>query len=371
MLNFQLSDKQETLKQQARKFALEEVLPVSWDADESDDIPISVLKKAAEEGLMNTSIPKIYGGRDLGLVETALITEEIASACPGIATSIFDNSLGAEPIILSDNEGAKQKYLPQISQNFKLICFATSEIAMGSDVSGIKCRTEMNGGDYLLNGNKFWVTNGGIADFITVFATTDPKLKHEGICAFLVEKDWDGVKTGIPIPKMGQRSSNTAALSFENVAVPRLNVLAGPGEGFALAMKTFSRTRPMIGAFAVGAARSAMEFAIEHVKKRKAFGMTLSNFQSLQFKIAEMFQKVETARLLVLKSAWEADQFRDPTVSASIAKMYATESAWEVVDEALQMFGGGTDTPRCFPLKNFSVICVCIEFMKVPVKSNG
>lgn len=155
---------------------------------------------------------------------------------------------------------------------------------------------------------------------------------------------------GEPIPKMGQRCSNTAALSFHNVRVPAENVIAEPGKGFVLAMKTFSRTRPMIGAFAVGAARSAMEFAISYVKKRKAFGTKIVNFQSLQFKIAEMFQKIETARLLVHKAAWEADNLPDPTISASVAKMYATEAAWEVVDEALQILGGFGYT-KMFPVE--------------------
>lgn len=350
MLDFSLSDAQIALRKEARKFALEEVLPMAWSADEADEVPLEVLEKAFHRGMMNSDIPKAYGGRGLGLVESAIITEEIAGACPGIATSVFDNSLGMEPILLSDNGPAKEKYLRQVAEDFKLICFATSEVTMGSDVSSIKCRAEKQGDDYILNGTKFWITNAGVADFMTVFATTDPKAKHEGICAFVVEKDWEGVRTGLPIPKLGQRSSNTAALAFDSVRVPGENVLAGPGEGFVLAMKTFARTRPMIGAFAVGAARSAMEFAISYVKNRRAFGESLSGFQALQFKLAEMFQKVETSRLLVLKAAWEADQGGDPTLSASIAKMVATESAWEVADEALQLFGGFGYT-KMFPIE--------------------
>lgn len=350
MLGFQLSDAQEKIKQNARNFALKEVLPVAWHYDEKDDIPVHVLKKAFKAGVMNTDIPKAYGGLGYGLLEGALITEEISSACPGIATSIFDNSLGMEPILLSDNEAAKEKYLADVANHFKVICFATSEATMGSDVSAIKCRARKDGDDYILNGTKFWITNGGIADYMTVFATIDPKQKHDGICAFVVEKDWEGVQSGDHIPKMGQRCSNTAALSFKDVRIPKENVIAPPGKGFVLAMKTFSRTRPMIGAFAVGAARSAMEFAIEYVKKRQAFGMKIINFQSLQFKIAEMYQKIETARLLVHKAAWEADAQKDPTISASIAKMYATEAAWQVVDDALQLFGGYGYT-KMFPIE--------------------
>lgn len=352
MLNFRLSDEQEKLRREARRFALEEVLPAAWYYDEADAVPMGILEKAFDRGLMNTDIPPKWGGKGLGLVEAALITEEIAAACPGVATSLFDNSLGMEPLFLCGNEAVQKKYLPKIAQEFKLMCFATSEPTMGSDVSGIRCRAEKTGEDYLLNGTKYWITNGGVADYMTVFATVDPKLKHEGICAFVVERDWPGVSSGRAIPKMGQRCSNTTALHFKDVRVPKENVVAMPGEGFALAMKTFSRTRPIIGAFAVGAARSCMEFAIDYVKRRKAFGVPIANFQSLQFKIAEMYQKIETSRLLVWKSAWEADHGMDPTLSASIAKLYATEAAMEVASEALQVFGGYGYT-RMFPIEKF------------------
>ncbi|MDP1992153.1 MAG: acyl-CoA dehydrogenase family protein, partial [Syntrophales bacterium] len=195
-----------------------------------------------------------------------------------------------------------------------------------------------------------WITNAGVADYMAVFATIDPEKQHEGIGAFLVEKDWEGVFVGKPIPKLGQRCSNTAGLHFKNVRVPKQNIIAEPGKGFVLAMKTFSRTRPIIGAFAVGAARSAMEYAIDYAKKRKAFGTRLSNFEAIQFKLAEMYQKVETSRLLVWKGAWEADNGIDPTISASIAKFYATEAAMEVVNEALQIFGGYGYT-KMFPIE--------------------
>jgi acyl-CoA dehydrogenase len=185
---------------------------------------------------------------------------------------------------------------------------------------------------------------------MTVFATTDPESKHEGIGAFLVERDWEGVSTGKAIPKLGQRCSNTTALHFKDVRVPAENVIAPPGKGFVLAMKTFSRTRPIIGAFAVGAARSAMEYAIDYAKRRKAFGMPLSGFQAIQFKLAEMYQKVETSRLLVRLSAWEADQGLDPTLSASITKFYSTEAALETVNDAMQILGGYGYT-RMFPLE--------------------
>ncbi len=350
MLDFTLTEEQEKLREKARDFALKTVLPSAWYYDEQDRIPVHILRKAHELGLMNGDIPVKYGGLGLGLIDTAVITEEIAAASPGIATSIFDNSLGMEPVLLSSREDIKERLLPDIAKNFRLVCFATSEPLAGSDVAGIRCTAEKKGDDYILNGTKFWITNAGIAEYMTVFATADPEKKHGGICAFLVHRDQEGVTVGKNIPKMGQRSSNTAGWNFKNVRITKDNVLAEPGEGFALAMRTFSRTRPMIGAFAVGAARSAMEYAIDYAKKRRAFGGKLSSFQSIQSKIAEMYQKVETSRLLVLKSAWEADRGIDPTVDASIAKFYATESAMQVVNDALQIFGGYGYT-KYFPLE--------------------
>ncbi len=350
MLDFSLSAPQVKLRQKARDFAREEVLPVAWHYDRRNELPLQVLEKAFKAGLMNADVPKRFGGKGLGMLESVLVTEEIAAACPGLATSIFDNSLGLEPIVLSENEAAKQKYLPEIARNFRLICFATSEPTMGSDVAAIRCRATPDGDGFRLDGTKFWVTNGGVADFMTVFATIDPQSRHEGIAAFVVEKKWAGVSVGRHIPKLGQRSSNTTALHSENVRVPEENVLARPGKGFVLAMKTFARTRPVIGAFAVGAARSAMEYAIDYARKRKTFGSPIADNQAIQFKFAEMYQRVETARLLTWKAAWEADQGRDPTIAASVAKFYATEAALKVVNDALQVLGGFGYT-RMFPLE--------------------
>jgi acyl-CoA dehydrogenase len=242
------------------------------------------------------------------------------------------------------------KYFPKILNDFKLICFATSEPTMGSDVAGIRCQAKRDGDDFILNGTKYWITNGGLADYLSVFASIDPDSRHEGICAFLVERAWDGVSIGRKIPKLGQRGSNTVGVHFKDVRVPHENVLAPPGQGFMLAMQTFARTRPAIGAFAVGTARSAMEYAIDYAKKRHAFGTSIANFQAIQQKIAEMYQKVETSRLLVWKAAWEADNGMDPTIAASIAKFYSTEAALEVANEALQILGGYGYT-KMFPVE--------------------
>jgi acyl-CoA dehydrogenase len=340
MLEFNITPEQEKLRLEARRFAIREILPIAWVYDKRDETPLQLIRKSFDAGFINTNIPREYGGKGYGLLEAALMTEEFAAACPGLATSIFDNSLGLEPVILSENSPLKTKYLTEIAKEFKLICFATSEPTMGSDVSGIQCLAQEQDDHYILNGTKYWITNAGLADYMVIFATVDPKSSHEGICAFLVEKEWEGVRVGRPIPKMGQRCSNTAGINLKDVKVPKENMLAPPGEGFVMAMRTFSRTRSVIGAFATGAARAAMEYALDYSKKRHVFGSKISNFQAVQFKLAEMYQKVETARLLTWKGAWEADNGMDPTVTASMAKFYASEIALEVVNEALQIFGG-------------------------------
>ncbi len=352
MLGFDLTPEQEELRVKAREFARKEVLPRAWAWEETDEVPVHVLEKAWEAGIMSTDIPTQYGGKGYGLIESAILTEELAAACPGLATSIFDSSLGMAPLQMCENEPLRQRIFTEAASRFTLIAFATSEPSMGSDVAGMHCRARKEGDGYVLNGTKFWITNGGIAKYFTIFATTDPKDKHGGIGAFLVERDMPGVSTSPPIPKLGQRTSNTAGVRLKDVYVPMANVLAEPGKGFLLAMKTFSVTRPIIGSFAVGAARSAMEFALDYARKRHAFGAKLGDFQAIQFKIAEMYQKVETARLLTWKAAWEAMQGKDATVTASIAKMYATEAGQEVVDMAVQIFGGYGYT-RFFPIEKF------------------
>ncbi len=339
-MDFSLTEEQKALQQKARNFAINEVLPVAKKYDESEEFPMPVIKKAWEEGLLNLGIPKQYGGLGYGLIESCIVVEEISSACPGMATSIFDNNLGAEPIIIGGNEEQKTRILGELIKEFKLIAFATSEPTMGSDVAGMKCKAEKDGDEYILNGAKFWITNGGFADYITVFATEDPEKKHKGIAAFIVDTKAEGVKLGKHIPKLGQRASNTVAVSLKNVRIPKDNVLAKPGRGFVVAMQTFAHTRPAIGAFAVGCARSAMEYSIDYAQKREAFGRPISNYQAIQQKIADMYKDIEAARLLTYKAAWEADQGLDNNMSSAVAKAFASDVAMRVTTEAIQVYGG-------------------------------
>jgi acyl-CoA dehydrogenase len=328
------------LQQKAREFAIREILPVARKYDEAEEFPFDVLKKAHAEGLLNLGIPKKYGGPGYGLIDACIVVEEASAACPGIATSLFDNNLGAEPIVIGGNEEQKQRILGELVNEFKLIAFATSEPTMGSDVAGMKCKAVKDGDDFILNGTKFWITNGGVADYVTVFATVDPEKKHKGIAAFIVPTDTEGVKLGKHIPKLGQRSSNTSSVVLKDVRVKKENVLAKPGRGFVLAMQTFAHTRPAIGAFAVGCARSAMEYSIDYMKKREVFGRPIERYQAIQFKIADMYKNIEAARLLTYKAAWEADQGMDNNLSSACAKAFASDVAMEVTTEAIQIFGG-------------------------------
>jgi len=339
-MDFNLTEEQKALQQKARDFAIREVLPVARKYDESEEFPLPVIKKAWEEKLLNLGIPRKYGGQGYGLLDACLVVEEMSSACPGMATSIFDNNLGAEPIVIGGNEEQKERILGELINEPKLIAFATSEPTMGSDVAGMKCRAEKDGEEYILNGAKFWITNGGYADYITVFATADPEKKHKGIGAFIVDTKTEGVKLGKHIPKLGQRSSNTVAVALKNVRIPKENVLAKPGRGFVLGMQTFAHTRPAIGAFAVGCARSAMEYSIDYAQKREAFGRPIANYQVIQEKIANMYKDIEAARLLTYKAAWEADQGLDNNMSSAIAKAFASDVAMNVTTEAVQIYGG-------------------------------
>jgi acyl-CoA dehydrogenase len=349
-MDFHLTEEQKKLQQKARDFALNEILPVINYFDENDTMPVFLIKKANEAGLRSLEVPVKWGGHGLGLLENAIVTEEIAAACAGMSTSIFGTSLGTEPLLLCNNEAAKEKYFPIITKEGKIVSFATSEQTMGSDVGSMRCTAIPDGDDFRLNGTKYWITNAGYADYCSVFATIDPKTPYKGIGCFFVDMKKEGVKTGEHIPKMGQRTSNTTAIKFDNYRVKAEDVLALPGDGFGLAMNTFTHTRPIIGSFAVGAARSCLDFSIEYVKKRKAFGQRLSDFQNTQFKLAEMYQKVFTSRLMVYYSAWEIDNGMDGLTSASMTKFYASEAAYEVGTQALQFMAGYGYT-KLYPLE--------------------
>jgi acyl-CoA dehydrogenase len=340
MIDFTLTKEQIELRNSARAFAQEYMLPYAHYYDKTGEFPRPIMQKCWEAGLMNLAIPKEFGGQGLGILEQCLVVEEMAAGCAGMTTSIYVNSLGAEPILVAGTDEQKEKYLKPLTESLKFISFACSEPGMGSDVAGIKTLVERDGDNYVLNGSKFWITNAPHADTFTVFASLDPSKRHKALCAFIVDADSPGLKTGRPVEKMGHRASTTTSVILRNVKVPAENMLGSEGEGFKIAMKTFSMTRPAIAAFATGLARSAMEYAREYVGKREVFSEKLQNFEVIQFKLAEMFMKIEAARLMYLKAAWTTDFDGDSTIPASAAKAFATDVAMEVASEAVQIYGG-------------------------------
>jgi acyl-CoA dehydrogenase len=340
MVDFNLTKEQIDLQNRARKFAQEYMIPYAHYYDKTGEFPRSIIKKCWEAGLMNLAIPEEYGGLGLGAIEQCITVEEMAAGCAGMTTSIYVNSLGAEPILIAGNDEQKEKYLRPLIKDLKFVSFACSEPGMGSDVAGIKTRVEKDGDHYILNGSKFWITNAPHADYFTVFASLDPSQRHKALCAFIVDADTPGVKTGRPVEKMGHRASTTSSVMFRDAKVPAENLLGEEGKGFRVAMQTFSKTRPSIAAFATGLARSAMEYAREYVNRREAFNQKLRDFQAIDFKLADMYANIEAARLLYLKAAWAADNGMDPTIPASVAKVMATETAMEVAHQAVQVHGG-------------------------------
>ncbi|MFX1540289.1 MAG: acyl-CoA dehydrogenase family protein [Promethearchaeota archaeon] len=343
MINFQLTDDQLALQEKAREFAINEVLPVSQHYDQTGEFPREVIAKAHKAGLMNLGIPKDYGGPDYGSLDSVLVVEEFAAACAGMTTSIYVNDLGLAPIILGGSEAQKQKWLPPLTKELRFVSFATSEPGMGSDVAGIKCSYERKDDNFILNGNKFWITNGNHADLFVIFARKKGTQRHAGLSAFIVPANTEGLSTGKPLKKLGHRASDTAAVILRNVKVPVENLLSTEGMGFLLAMMTFVKTRPAIGAMATGLARSAMEYAINYAKQREAFGKKISSFQAIQDMAADMYARIEAIRLLTWKAAWMVDQKTDgniTNVASSCAKLVGAEDAMKIVTDALQIYGG-------------------------------
>ena len=277
MIDFSLTEDQHKLQKKARDFAQEFMIPYASYYDKTGEFPRPIIEKCWKAGLMNLGIPKEYGGAGLGILEQCLVVEELAAGCAGMTTSIYVNTLGAEPILIAGNKDQKEKYLRPLIDDLKFVSFACSEPYMGSDVAGIRTKVRKEGDYYILNGSKFWITNAPYADYFTVFASLNPSQRHKALCAFIVDADTPGVKTGPPVHKMGHKASATSSVIFKDAKVPAENLLGVEGKGFPIAMKTFAMTRPAIAAFATGLARAAMEYARAYVSKREAFKQKLLN----------------------------------------------------------------------------------------------
>ncbi len=338
MLNFMLSPEQKMLRELAHEFAEKEIKPVAEYYDRHDEFPWPVIRKAQENGLFSVNIPEAYGGPGMSLLEECILNEELAWACSGIQTSLMLNSLAALPILIAGNEDQKRRYLTRMAAG-TMAAYCVTEPGAGSDVAGIKTFAERRGDRYILNGTKTWITNGPVADIFVVFAKTDREARHEGISAFIVERAW-GVKTGKPLPKMGQHASKTSEVFFEDVEVPVENRLGPEGSGFLTAMKVFDSSRPAVAAAAVGVARRAFEEATAYAKTRMAYGKPIIAQQGVSFMLADMAMNIEAGRLLAYQAAWLLDNGYPNTMQAAYAKAFCADMCMKVTTDAVQVFGG-------------------------------
>jgi acyl-CoA dehydrogenase len=339
VVDLTLTDEQKDLRDLAHSFAEKDIRKVAWDYDKDGTWPQDIIEKAWEIGLMNTHVAEEYGGPGLDYLSGCLIEEEMGWGCSGIGTSLMANGLASSPVGLGGSEGVKKKYLGMLTEAPKLASFCLTEPDAGSDVSGMKTTATKKGDKYVINGSKCFITNGGYADWFTVYAKTDKDAGHRGISAFVVPKD-DTVTVDKKEDKLGQRASNTATITFNETEIPAENLLGEENHGFKLAMMTLDRTRPGVAAMAVGIARAALEFASDYSKERVQFGVPIAMHQAVAFMIADMATKVEAARLLVWQSAVLLDQGHRNTLAASHAKRFAADSAMEVTTDAVQVYGG-------------------------------
>ncbi|NWU50739.1 ACADM protein, partial [Dromas ardeola] len=338
----ELTDEQKEFQAAARNFAVEEIIPVAAQHDKTGEYPFTRIKRARELGLMNSQIPEsCVGGLGLGSFEGCLIKEELAYGCMEVQAAIEANSLGQMPVIIAGNEHQQKKYLGRVTEEPVMCAYCVTEPGAGSDVASIKTKDEKKGDEYVINGQKMWITSGGKADWYFLLARTnpDPKaLASKAFTGFIVEADIPGIQIGGKEMNMGQRCSDTRGTVFEDVRVPKENVLIAEGADFKIAMGAFDKTRPPVAAGAVGLAKRALDEATRYALERKTFGNAIVEFMS-SF-IAPMAMEVELARMAYRRAAWEVDAGRRNTYYASIAKAFAGDIANQVATDAVQIFGG-------------------------------
>jgi acyl-CoA dehydrogenase len=349
--NFTLTETQQELTDLAETFTRNEIIPAAPHHDKTGEYPWEIIKKAHELGLMNLHVPQEYGGMGMGCTEGCMVAERLAYGCSGILTAVEANGLGAMPIILAGNEEQKKKYLGRLIEEPIMCAYGVTEPGAGSDVAGIKTKAEKKGDDYVINGQKMWITNGGVANYYFVLARTNPDPKcpaSKAFTGFIVDRDTPGVTPGRKEQNMGQRASDTRGITFEDVVVPKENVLIGEGAGFKVAMGAFDNTRPPVAAGAVGIAQRALDEATKYALERKTFGTAIINHQAVSFMLADMAIGTEASRLCYIKSAWQNDNGIRNTYYASIAKCLAGDVANKNATDAVQIFGGNgynTDYP--------------------------
>jgi len=340
VISFELTEELKALQDMAHSFAEKEMRPKAAIYDREEKFPDEVMQKAFEAGFLTCNVPVEYGGGGLSDLEVAIISEELAWGCAGMYTTMMANSLAFTPIILFGSEEQKQKFLTPFTRKMAFASYCLTEREAGSDTSAIKTIARKDGSDYLLNGSKCFITNGGVASLYVVFANAAPEKGARGITAFIVPRETPGVSIGKIEDKMGHRASNTAEIFFEDVRVPAENIIGRVGQGFLIAMRTFDRTRSAVGAAGVGLARAALEYAVDYAKTRVQFGQPIATFQAVAFKIAQMAMEIEAARLLVWKAAWMVDKGLPCGLNSAMAKCFGSDLAMWASLEALQILGG-------------------------------
>jgi alkylation response protein AidB-like acyl-CoA dehydrogenase len=341
-MEYEHSDEIKMLRQSVREFVDKEIRPIAREIDEEERVPIESFKKAGELGLLGVPFPEKYGGLDMGISGYCVLMEELNRVCASHCTIIGAHAqLAAMSVFLGGDEAQKDKYLKGMNEGRLVGAWALTEPNAGSDAAHITTSAELRGDEWVINGQKMWITNGSFADVTIVHAITDKsKGARGGITAFIVEKETPGFKVGKVEDKMGLKASHTASLFFEDMRVPAENVLGGVGQGFQLAMKTLDIGRCGLGGSSVGAAKEAFELSRKYAIERHQFGRAIAEFQAIQFKLAEMAVKIYTMEQIVYSCAAKVDAGKNATLESSIVKLYCTEMASQVIDEAIQIYGG-------------------------------
>jgi len=342
-MDFELSAEQRQVRDEVRRFADEEIKPVATEYDREEAYPREIVERAAEMGLTGANIPLEYGGVGYDTLTNAIIAEELFAADPGIGLCIQSAAFGADALVGFGTEAQKEQYLEPVAKGEALMGTAISEPDTGSDVSSVSTQARKDGDEWVVNGNKMWITNGSVGDYFVVLCETDPEAegRYNGFSQILIESDRDGFDAEKITGKLGIRASDTAELVFDDLRVPEENLVGTRGAGFLQIMQFFDETRTGVAAQGVGIARGAAQRALEYAQDREQFGQSISEFQAIQHKLAEMFTEIEAARQLTHKSAWSVDHADDQlTKLASMAKEKASRVAVEVADEALQIHGG-------------------------------
>jgi butyryl-CoA dehydrogenase len=336
-----LSQEQELAQRTARDFAREKVLPRAREIDEQGKVPLELIKEMASLGFMGIYVPESYGGAGLDALSYALVSEEINRACASTGVIMSSHvSLVVDPLLHHGSDAQKDRFLRPLAAGAKLGCFALSEPASGSDAAAMRTSARRDGDAWMLNGTKNFITNGASADVALVFAQTDPKARHHGIAAFIVEKGTPGFSVGKLEHKLGIRGSDTAQLIFQDCRVPMANLLGEVGAGFKIALSTLDGGRISIAAQAVGIARACLEDSLAYAKEREAFGKKIVEFQAIQWKLADMATEIDAARLLVWRAATLKDRGDDHILAAAQAKLFASDVAVRAARECVQIFGG-------------------------------